>query len=386
MRILHVIQSLDPATGGPPVVATKLGVAQRRLGHDVLVACYEFPGTAERIERVGMPGGRPLEVQLLGMFDRREHLFAARAKAMMPKVLDGADIVHIHGVWDPIGKVAANAARRMGVPYVVCPHGMLDPWAMSQSGWKKKLALALGYRRMLNGAAFLHCLNEDEGQLMKPVGLRCATEIIPNGIFAEEFAELPEKGEFVRRRPELEGRRYVLFLSRLNYKKGLDYLADAFAEVAKGVGDVDLVVAGPDGGEKGAFEERIKGYGLQGRVHLVGPLYGRDKLEAFVDAACFCLPSRQEGFSIAITEALAVGCPVVISENCHFPEVAQAGAGEIVPLNAHAVAGALLRVLGDEGKRKAMGEAGKRLVMERYTWPKIAEMMICAYRRALANS
>ena len=100
---------------------------------------------------------------------------------------------------------------------------------------------------------------------------------------------------------DLGGRRYVVFIARLHYKKGLDYLADAFAIVAPQSPDLDLVVAGPDEGAKSDFEDRIRRAGVGKRVHLVGPLYGPDKFAALVDCTCFCLPSRQEGFSVAVT-------------------------------------------------------------------------------------
>ncbi len=234
---------------------------------------------------------------------------------------------------------------------------------------------------MLDHAAFLHVLNIDEGRLIEPLKLATPNAIIPNGIFSEEIATLPPKGNFYAKNPQLKERPFILFLSRLHYKKGLDYLADAFRIVASQCPDVQLVVAGPDGGEKEPFERCIAETGLKDRVHVVGPIYGPDKFAAFSDCACFCLPSRQEGFSMAIVEALACRVPVVITEPCHFPEVAAAGAGEVVPLVAQAIGQALVRVLSDGDLRERMGQAGRDLVWSRYTWLKIAEQSIDAYQR-----
>lgn len=389
MRILHIVQTLDPATGGPPVVATKLAASQMLTGCKVCVCAYKSPESDESVRKYlkSLPeAAKTMPIDYVGKAGRAERFFPKQAKAALSRLIADADFLHIHGVWDPICKAAADVARRTGVPYTICPHGMLDPWAMQQRAWKKRLALAMGYRRMLNSAAFLHCLNQDEARLIKPLGLTSPTRIVPNGIFAEDFADLPSVGSFSAKHPELLGNRYVLFLSRLHYKKGLDYLAEAFAQIASKIPDVRLVVAGPDGGERSAFEEHIARLSIADRVHLVGPLYGQDKLEALVGASCFCLPSRQEGFSIAITEALAVGRPVVISENCHFPEVATVGAGLVVPLDSGSVADAVTRVLTDREQSRRMGEAGRKLVFERYTWPKIAEQMTDLYRQALAPS
>jgi glycosyltransferase involved in cell wall biosynthesis len=180
--------------------------------------------------------------------------------------------------------------------------------------------------------------------------------------------------------PALGGRPYFLFLSRLHYKKGLDYLADAFAIVAARNSDVQLVVAGPDDGARADFEGRIAAAKLSDRIHVPGPIYGTEKLSAIAGAACFVLPSRQEGFSMAILEALACGVPAVVSAECHFPEVAEVGAGEVVPLEAAALAAAIGRVLADPDRRRKMGQAGRELVAVRFTWPRIAETSIETYR------
>ncbi len=387
MRVLHVITTLDPSAGGPPAVALRLGAAQACAGAQVAICSYSHPEAAERTTRslAGIPGIErvrlvPVEPEkgVLGAITARQ---AAR---ILAEETARADVVHLHGVWDPILRCASALARRAGRPYVITPHGMLDPWSMRQGGLKrlkKKVALMFGYRAMLNHAAFLHTLNRDERDLLRPLGLRCDIEVVPNGIFPDEFAALPGPERFCELHPELENTPYVLFLSRIHFKKGLDYLADAFALLTKARAAVRLVVAGPDDGELPAFVARCELLGISRSVHVVGALYGAEKLAALRGASCFCLPSRQEGFSMAITEAMACGTPVVISTACHFPEVEEEGAGIVVPLEAARVADALLLVLGDKGRADAMGRAGRALVEARYTWEKIANVMLDAYAR-----
>jgi glycosyltransferase involved in cell wall biosynthesis len=368
MRILHVIAALNPEAGGPPAIAIRLASAQAQLGHAVSIATV-IPAPQASLESV--PGSSQVAVRS----------GPDLAGASLTSMVAAADVVHIHGVWDSLLRRATRAAHRAGVPYVFTPHGMLDPWSLNQKRLKKMIALAVVYRRMLRGSIFLHALTAEEAKLLALLRLGPPMEILPNGIFPEEFADLPPAGTFRRRLPELGDRPYVLFLGRLHHKKGLDYLADAFAALAKKVPDARLVVAGPEEGEGEAFRRRIKSAGISDRVHLVGPLYGRDKLAALVDAGCFCLPSRQEGFSVAVLEALACGIPVVLSEHCNFPEVASSGAGVVVPLTTEALAGALEKMLTDPASARRMGAAGASLVRQRYTWPSIAEQSIAAYRR-----
>jgi len=387
MRILHVINTLDPNAGGPPAVALRLAAAQATLGHNAAIAAYHTPESQGRIEKslASIPGMHRVEVHNLSApRNAPERIFGRHAAAWLRDAVPRFDVLHLHSVWDTILRVAAAAAFERAVPYAVTPHGVLDPWCLGNTPAKrikKHAALLVAYRTMLNRAAFLHTLNRDERDLLRPLRLSPPTEVIPNGVFLDEFANLPQRGSFASSHPELAGEPYILFLSRVHYKKGLDFLIEAFALLRRDRPELRLVVAGPDDGALRPALDQAARLGLADRVHAVGPLYARDKLAAFVDAQLFCLPSRQEGFSMAITEALACGLPAVISDQCHFPEVAEAGAGRVTPLDPAAIAVAMRDVLSDPARRDAMGRAGRALVEARYTWPRIGAACIDAYQR-----
>ena len=249
----------------------------------------------------------------------------------------------------------------------------------SDSPWR------LGWRRILDRAAFLHVLNADEGRLLKPLGLTCRVQTIPNGVSVEELQAATSE-DFFQAAYGFPGARTVLFLGRLHYKKGLDYLGTAFEIVHRSLPDVHLVVAGPDAGDRERFLGQIARASLEACVHLVGPLHGNRKCAALCSASCFCLPSRQEGFSIAILEAMACRIPVIISAACHFPEAAEVGAGLVLALDPQEIAAALRHVLENRAERRRMGDAGFQLVQSRYAWPKIAEQSVRAYRQTTAQS
>ncbi|MEM6749776.1 MAG: glycosyltransferase [Planctomycetota bacterium] len=382
MSITHVIGSLDPATGGPPRVALALAGAQALAGRDVAVWTPEGPTTREGV-RDAYPGSPGLDAVAFGKVDPGPSALDALRGAPPPdawaSAIQHADVLHLHGVWEPVLLAAAAHARKVNTPYVVTPHGMLDPWSLSQGRLKKKFALALGFKRMIDRAAWVHALNADEAELLKPLGLRAPGKVIGNGVWLDQVDTPVDEGAFQKACPELRGRPYLLFLSRIHFKKGLDYLADAFAQVAGEFPQHALVVAGPDDGVADDFRHRIDKAGLTERTLLPGPVYGDAKWAALRGADAFVLPSRQEGFSIAILEALGCATPVVISQACHFPEVAQVDAGAVVDLSAQATAEGLRRVLADPKASQSMGANGRKLVEDRFTWPAIARQMLDAY-------
>lgn len=376
-RILHVISSLDRKAGGTPVALAGLAIAQAQLGAVVTVASTYNEGADLAIADQLKAAGVAVELvgPATGKFQRHPQIVPT-----LRRLIADADFVHIHTLWEEVQHQAAKLAWKAKKPYAFVPQGMLDPWSLSQSKWKKRAYMAWRLRVDLNLAAFIHVLNRDEAELIKPLKLRTRTEVIPNGIDPATVQPLPEPTVFRQKRPEIGDAPFALFLSRLHYKKGLDYLADAFALVAKQRPDVKLVVAGPEEGAGEDFDARISAAGLSDRVFRVGPLYGPDKLAALAACSMFVLPSRQEGHSLATIEALACGVPCVISENCHFPEVGEAGAGRVVPLNAQDVANAMLGYFNDPIARETA--SGKALdLAQKYTWKAIAQKTLDLYGR-----
>lgn len=386
VRVLHVITTLDPNHGGPPAVALRIAAAQAAAGHRVEILAYHTPGGEDRIARsiATIPGIAALTMHRVTMHGAAERWLGRGAAGAVRTRLSQIDFVHLHGVWDTILRVGASESRKVGRPYAVTPHGMLDPWCLGATPFKrlkKHAALAVAYRRMLNNAAFLHVLNRDEQSLMSPLGLRPPTVVVPNGVFIEEFADLPPRDAYAAGRHELGGRPFLLFLSRVHHKKGLDLLAEGFARVAPEYPDLHLVVAGPDDGALAPLRAQAESLGIAARVHAVGPLYGREKLAALTGAAALCLTSRQEGFSMAVTEAMAARVPVIVSDQCHFPEVSASGAGYVVPLDPAAIAHAIRGVMASPEHRESMGAAGRSLVESRFTWPAIAASLCESYAR-----
>lgn len=376
MNILHVIENLDPGKGGPSISCPSLAAAQASHGHKVSLLYY---GDAAReqaelaVARETITGFDRLDRIVLRCHDNIELLFSSQVRRYLRDHLHHYDFVHIHGVWRPMLLAAAQQCVKQGVPYTVEPHGMLDYWSMNQQRLKKQLAFSLLWRRVIERAAFIHALNLDEKSAIERFGLSVPIVISANGIAREmldEIAQIP-----LVKSQETS----IVFMSRLHHKKGLDILLDAFALVRQTHSEVKLKVAGPDDGALKPALAQVQRLGLSDAVEFLGPIYGQEKYAFLRTADIFCLPSRQEGFSIMLAETLACAVPVVITTGCNFPEVAQHRAGQVVELDAAAVAAGLRIYLDNPALRLEHGANGQQLIAQHFTWDAIAIGMLQAY-------
>lgn len=386
LRILHVITAMDPKLGGPPPVAAALTSTQAALGHEVALAFHPTkPGSPEPLAQSTPGFSRVREVLFERPAGRLQSLTAAHTAATLEREIAYADIVHLHGVWEPLLLRASVIARRLRKPYVVLPNGMLKHWALATKPMKKRIALAMGYRKMLRGAAAIHTLNEEERSELSTLGLVDRAFVLPNGVWPLTDVTLPAPGTFRRTLPALGDAPLVLFVGRLHPIKGTDILAKAFDLLAARHPTVQLVTAGPDAGELASLTAHRAASPFRDRFHLVGPLYNDDKLAALVDATVFCLSSRQEAFPVAVLDALGVALPVVISRTCHFPQVHTAGAGRVCELEPVAIADALFEVVSNPALRQSMSERAIQLVAD-YQWPQIGRNCVELYRTILVRS
>lgn len=381
MRILQVVNSLDPVDGGPPTVVLRLSAALAREGADVTIYSTERPGRENDIERTlhGIPGIETVHRYSDIRRSRIDRLLGGTARTFLRDQARSFDLVQVHGLWQPPLRAILHEAIAQRLPFVVTPHGMLARWALAQKAWRKRIALALSWRALLTRAALVQALTPAEARDFRTLRIAAPVETIPNGCFLEEMGELPQQGSFHSMHPELGGQPFILFLARLHYVKRADLLVRAFAGVAEQVANVRLVVAGPDCGTKKLVEETVTRLGLTGRVHLPGPLYGREKFAAMADALCFCQTSVYETFSMSILEAMACGLPTVVTRGCNFDEVQTSGAGLVAADDEHSVATAMLALCKDSDLRAQAAHKARALVTEKYTWPVVARQLLARF-------
>ena len=301
--------------------------------------------------------------------------------AMIPTVareIRKFDVIHLHEYRTFQNIVAHHYAKKYAVPYVLQALGSL-PRIMAKQRLKQVYDNLWGYR-LLKDASRVIAVTKIEAEQYKSMGVsEDKIEIIPLGINLSVFDNLPAKGEFRRKYGLNDSQRIILYLGRIHQIKGLDLLAKAFTDLSKTLNDTKLAIVGPDNGYLPSLKKSVVDLGISDKVLFTGPLYGRDKLNAYVDADVYVLPSFYEIFSITVLEALACGTPVIVTDRCGITEWIGNNAGYVVQYDKEQLREALFKVLTDEKLRHQFGKEGKKLVMEQFTWGKIIGLIERVY-------
>jgi glycosyltransferase involved in cell wall biosynthesis len=370
MKITHVIPYMHPAAGGPPVVVDRLSRELAARGHEVNVLTTDLFGDQSRSWVTEEE--RPYSLEVFSAVLGNGYGFSRRFGQEIRRSVQRSDAVHIHTIWTFASLAAARTCLREGVPFLVMPHGMLDPHSMRR-GWLKKQCygrlLEWPLLRRARGMCYTH--TEEE----RLAGMTCRR--LPPGHIVELGAETrPEvppaqlREEFIKRYPELTGREVVLFLGRIHAKKGLDLLIPAFDRVSQRRPEAHLLIVGPG---QPAYVDSIRAdvasRGLQSRVTFTGVLYGRDKWAAMAASDLFVLPSYQENFALAAVDAIRGGLPVVLSRRVNlWHDLVAAGAARDCDITVDSLSDKITDSLGDSDWRQAAAQAGQHLLQHRFSW------------------
>jgi len=388
MKILHVIGWLAPRYGGPPKACLEMARAEARLGHEVSIYTTNVDGSTE----MNVPTDSPViedgvEVRYFPVQPPRFWAFSLPLAKALRQTVREYDLLHIHSLYLFHSAAAGHYCREYDVPYLLRPHGTLDPFIFERHRLRKTVVELAFERKNIKRAAAMHFTTEEEKRLAEPYTFGTPGIVVPLGLDLGEYEDLPASGEFKSRYPETGGKKVILFFGRINFKKGLNILARAYSMVARSRDDVHLVIAGPD---NEGYGEEVRGWlndtGILERVTFTGMLLGLDKLAVMRDAEMFVLPSYSENFGISVVEAMACGVPVVISDKVNiWREVEMSGAGKITPCDAERFAKTMMELLDEPGEAKRMGENGKALVEERFQWSTVAIALEAAYRSILST-
>lgn len=380
MRVSHVSASISNSAAGVGVALRALAIHMSSLAEQVSLVAIDILHPPSRMNEtvVYFPCKR------LGPKSVGFSLGLVRAVLM-----SNPDILHSHGLWMYHGVAARVAAAKARIPLVISPHGMLDPWALRNSAWKKKIAGWLFENRNLRAAACIHALCESEYQSIRAYGLNNPVCIIPNGV------DLPNLQAGQRTPPWNSqigaDKNVMLFLGRIHPKKGLANLIRAWGILKdrklKELEQWRLVVAG---WSQSGHEEQLKRLawevGLTENVSFVGPLYDEAKDAALRAARAFVLPSFSEGLPVSVLEAWAYGLPVIMTRECNIPEGFEAGAAIAIKPEVDSIEQGLKSLLSlSRAEQRSVGLNGRSLVETRFAWPQIAGQMIDVYKWVLCQ-
>jgi len=392
MRILHVISSISREGGGPSRSVQGLVWGVNAAGVEAWLMTLNH-GDEPWVEGVThFINGEPFEDVVL------------RIKP---------DIVHLHGIWSFELHRCAVICRRWGISYIIAPRGMLEPWSLKQKWLKKRIARWLYQDRDLKCAAALHATAESEAEQFRKLGFKNPIIISPNGV------NVPKNFSRVEHVERVEKRR-VLFVSRMHPKKGVMELVEAWGKLVKVNGEEGWVcelVYTVNGDFEREYEakvkERILSLGLSyqdvdGTIHsspspllpssplpltftssppnfiFTGALNDDEKWKAYYRADLFVLPTYSENFGIVVAEALWAGVPVITTKGTPWSELETGKCGRWIEIGVDPLAEALKEMMAtSDDARKQMGDRGRKLVEEKYTWDAVVKAMVNGYEEVL---
>lgn len=387
MRILHVVPSYIPAYryGGPIVSVHALCKALAAAGHEISVFTTNVDGPGVSVVPTDTP------VDLDGVRIRYFPATTPRRLYYSPKMADAlrevgsnADIVHTHSVFLWPTWAAARAAQKARVPFVVSPRGMLVKGLIEKkSRLLKAAAIRFAERPTFEAAAAVHVTSASEGRDLSALGFEPRRLlVVPNGVEVPQEAE--EEAPCRHALGWREGEKVILYLGRVDWKKGLDRLIRSLVEIP----GARLVIAGNDEENYTASLVKIaEKAGVADRVTFTGAVYGTPKWNMLRSADCFALASYSENFGNSVLEAMAAGCAVVVTPEVGMADVVQrSGAGAVVSGEPKPFGQAIAALLADGPKRAAMASAGRRVARAEFDWTSIAARMAQAYTAILAEN
>jgi len=393
MKILQVTNFFKPSweAGGPPRTVYEISKKLVEKGHGVTV--YTTDGFKMRLD---VEKNKPVDVDGIKTYYFRNLSSYLARKMVLPipyylpvvakKEIKDFDIVHIHEYRTIAAIVVHHYAKKYKIPYILQPRGSIP---RIRKGIQKKIFdILFGYSIIENASKIIATSRIESGLYESAFPNLGKEKIIhiPNGIDVETYQNLPKRGEFRKKYSIAEDEKAILFLSRIHERKGADILVQAFSKLKKGSKGVKLIIAGPDEGFLDKLKLMVNEMNIEKDVIFSGPLYEKDKLEAYVDADVFVLPSKDpyESFGNVALEASACGTPTIVTNMCGVSEWLKSI--EVVDPNPHALYIKLLEILNKpESERIEMGKKAREEA-ENLSLDMIAENLERIYQEILGEN
>jgi glycosyltransferase involved in cell wall biosynthesis len=376
MKVVHSITSLDLSAGGPSRSLPNICIGLKDQGLEQQIITYN--SKRPNIDKLRFEN---IDVQFVSS-DRKKDKLGLGFKREIQKIK--GDLFHLHNLWSPILHWTANYCYNNNIPYIMSPRGTLEPWPLSQKKIKKKLFWHLFQKQDLIKANCIHTTSIMEAMNIRELGVKTPIAIIPNGINTENYPYL-KSGE--------SKEKILLFLSRVSPKKGIENLIDAWTSIPdrnKKNWKVRIVGEG-DTGDNDVYFSRIRNLieskGLSHSIILVGPKYGKDKIEEYKNASLFILPTYSENFGMVIAEAMISGVPVITTTGTPWKILKEKNIGWWIKLSKENLISAIIEAvsLSDE-QRIEKGILSRNYILKNYSIDGVAKKYKQLYEWATDNT
>jgi glycosyltransferase involved in cell wall biosynthesis len=370
LRIIHYSPGMRLERGG--VVRTILDscTVLAARGHDVILVAFKSPDVPSDWNG---QNGKPKVVWIPASFTSN-FFVSAQAVRIWRDLLSGGGVAHLHAPWTASNIQMSRVARRLGVPYIVSIHGMLDDWSMSQRGLKKRIFLSVGGRRYLRAANRLHYTAAAEREQAERKVPGSTGVVLPCLVDLSSFQSLPGREPARAAFAALGGEDpKLLFLGRLHEKKGVHLLIEAAALLRQKGRRFKLLLAGSGSAAyENQLREQTRRLNLEDIVSFLGLVKGVEKISLYQSADVFVLPTQQENFGLVLIEALAAGTPVLTTRGTDIWQDIAAAGGTITEYTPTAICAALDKLLEDRASLAALGRRGRDWVMQNLNTEKLA--------------
>lgn len=388
MRVLHVIPSLSPSSGGPSFALPAMARALTAHGVRLVAATTDDDGPGKRLAGIALGTELPQEGGWTAIcFPKQTEFYKCSLPlgAWLRSHIREFDVVHVHALFSFASLAGARAAASRGVPFIIRPLGVLNRWGMeNRRRWIKALSFRWLELPLLKRAFAMHYTSQMEMRDAARFGLKNRQVVIPIGIDLAPFARLPSRAVFTHQHPETAATRNLLFLSRIDAKKGLDLLIAAFAQLLPRHPNLRLIICGDgDPALVAALKAQATTANADHAITWAGRVKGELRFAAFAAADIFVLPSHSENFGIALLEAMASGLPSVSSDQVALAaDAALESAVMIAPREPAGLAGSIDELLHSESRRQALSQAARTLAQRDYSLESMGSRLFELYQEA----
>ncbi|MEO1402064.1 MAG: hormogonium polysaccharide biosynthesis glycosyltransferase HpsP [Cyanobacteria bacterium J06635_1] len=393
LKILQIIPSISLVYGGPSQMVRGLSGGLARQGATVTVITTDSNGDIDQ-PPLDVPLNQSVaqdgyEVIYFRCSPFRRYKFSLGLLNWLRQHAHRYDIAHIHALFSPVSTASASVARWQELPYIMRPLGTLDPADLQKKKQFKQVYVSLFERANLKGAAAIHFTSPQEAKVSERFGLTTQDLVMPLGVSLPTFEQTEaEAAQAIREQFKIEpGVPILLFMSRVDPKKGLDLLLPALEQLKQTGVLFHFVLSGANPQDRAyerAISTQIQASSLNDCTTLTGFVSGNLKAQLLQSADVFVLPSYYENFGIAVAEAMMVGKPVVISDQVHiWPNIQSSESGWVTPCEIEPLKTALQQAITGADERQRRGENAQHYATANYGWDAIAQRMIQAYRDLL---